>query len=115
MSDFTFVSHPGGTPNRQIKAVCGQTKVHAHSLGDLLDREEAAPSVSWYSPGPERIPVPTSAGSRGPFRPSLCPLVASFHTPNLPCGISPASAQLAGPCGHRLPLSRFSLLQANDW
>lgn len=108
------VSDPGGPPDRQTDPVPGQAKVHPDCVGDILDREEAASSVSWNSLGCERLFVPAASSGSDPLCPALCPSAAPLHPAHLPGRVPQAPAQLAGARGYRLSLPRLHLLPADE-
>lgn len=109
------LSATGGPPVRQSNPVSSQAEIHPDCVGDILDREEAAPSVGWNSPGSERLPMPSGPGGGDRLCPALCPFAAPVHSAHLPCGVSQASAKLARTRGHCLSLPGFCLLPANEW
>lgn len=111
---FVCFSDPGGPHLWQDDPVFCQAKVYPDCVGDILDREEAAPPVGWNSLGSERLSVPPAAGGGDPLCPALRPSVAPLHTAHLPGGFPQASAQLARPRRYRLSLPRLNLLPADE-
>ena len=92
-----------------------QIEVHPDCVGDILDREETAPAVSWNSLGFECLPVSTAVGGGHPLCLALRSFAAPLHSAHLFGGFPQAAAQLARSCRYRLSLSRLSLLPADEW
>lgn len=105
----------GGPLDWQSDSVLCQTKVRLDCDGDILDREEATPPISWNSLGSERLLMSPAACSDHHFCLALCPSAVPFHPAHLPGGVPQASAQLARPCRYCLPLPRLHILPANEW